>query len=310
MKALRFGSPPTTRAALVQDATEPQAGPGEILVQVHAAGITPTEALWYPSTHTKAGAPRLNAIPGHEFSGVVAALGAGAAGFSVGQEVFGMNDWFAEGASAEFCVTKPEWIAPKPARLTHIEAASVPIGALTAWQGLYDIAKLKSGDRALIHGGSGSVGVFAIQLARRAGACVLTTASARNKVFLAQLGAEFFIDYKAERFEDLAKDIDVVFDGVGGEILKRSWSVLNTGGRLVTIAADHNGAADARAKQAFFIVEPKQAQLMELAKMLDSGALKPVVDAEIPFDHAPEAYAGAFKANLGRGKMVLRVDRR
>jgi NADPH:quinone reductase-like Zn-dependent oxidoreductase len=132
-------------------------------------------------------------------------------------------------------------IAAKPSRLSHLEAATVPIGALTAWQGLFERAKLKTGERILIHNGSGAVGVFAIQLARRAGAHVITTASARNSDFLSQVGANEVIDYRMDRFEDRARDLDVVFDAVGGETLKRSWSLLKPRGRMVTIAAKSEG---------------------------------------------------------------------
>src|SRR5215831_1120932 len=137
-----------------------------------------------------------------------------------------MNDWYAQGASAEFCCAPPTAIARKPARLTHVEAASIPIDALTAWQGLFDRAHLQAGERVLIHGGAGGVGVLAIQLARLRGAHVLTTASGHDRDFLLRLGARQVIDYHTERFEDVAGNVDVVFDAVGGETLRRSWSVL------------------------------------------------------------------------------------
>lgn len=281
--------------------------PGECLIRVRAAGVTPTELHWYPTTHAKSGAPRHLAVPGHEFSGAVAGRGIQVVGFEIGDEVFGMNDWFAEGATAEFCTAKPAWIARKPARLTHAEAASAPIGALTAWQGLYDRAKLQSGERVLIHGGSGSVGVYAVQLAHAIGARVLTTASKRNQDLLVELGASQVIDYRSERFEEMARDIDVVFDAVGGDTLKRSWSVLKPGGRLVTIAPDSEGTSDERAKQAFFIVEPRGDQLAEIAGMFDAGKLRAFVDAAVPFEKAPEAYVGALAGRLGRGKIVIAI---
>jgi NADPH:quinone reductase-like Zn-dependent oxidoreductase len=134
---------------------------------------------------------------------------------------------------------------------------------------LFDRAKLQPGERVLIHGGAGAVGAFAIQLARRAGAQVITTASKRNAEFLTNLGAEQVIDYRSERFEDHAQDIDVVFDAVGGDTLKRSWNILNSSGRLVTIAAESEGTKDARTEAAFFIVEPNRSQLEEIAKLLD-----------------------------------------
>jgi NADPH:quinone reductase-like Zn-dependent oxidoreductase len=143
-----------------------------------------------------------------------------------------------------------------------------PIGALTAWQGLFERARLQAGERVLIHGGSGAVGVFAIQLARRTGAHVITTASSRNFDFLSQLGANEVIDYRLDRFEDRARDLDVVFDAVGGETLKRSWSLLKPQGRMVTIAADSEGTKDERIEKAFFIVEPNQKELTEISRLL------------------------------------------
>src|SRR6516225_10248617 len=254
----------------------PQPGRGEVLIRVHAVGATRTELLWQPTTHTQSGESRRHAIPGHEFSDAIAAVGAGADGV-VGQEVFGLSDWYAQGATAEFCCTLPSAIAPKPARLTHVEAASVPIDALTAWQGLFDRAHLQAGERVLIHGGAGAVGVFAIQLARWRGAHVLTTASGQDRDFLLRLGAQQVIDYHTERFEDVARNVDVVFDAVGGSTLQRSWDVLGSGGRLVTIVRTVKSADDERTKQALFFVEPNRQQLGDIAAMLDAGQLRPVV---------------------------------
>ena len=155
----------------------PEVGLGEILVHVRAAGVTPTELLWYPTTHTKSGTARTRAVPGHEFSGVIAATGKGVEDFEVGDEVYGMNDWFADGATAEFCTTLPQNVARKPATLSHEAAASVPVGALTSWQGLIDRAKLQPGERVLVHGGAGAVGLYAVQLAHIRGARVITTVS-------------------------------------------------------------------------------------------------------------------------------------
>lgn len=306
MRALRLGETSPLPATL-ESVARPVPGRGEILVRVHAAGVTPTEVAWWPTTHTKEGRTRSGAVPGHEFSGVVAEVGDGASGVEVGDAVYGMNDWFADGATAEYCVTRPEWVAGKPIQLTHAEAASVPIGALTAWQGLLDRAKIKSGDRILIHGGSGAVGVYAVQLARRAGAHVITTASARNREFLTQLGAAEVIDYHTARFEESVGKVDVVFDTVGGETLRRSWDVLTPGGRMVTVAADVEGTADERAKGAFFIVEAKRKQLEEIARLLDAGEIRPVVDAVVPLERAGEAYAGKVTEKLGRGKVVVAV---
>ena len=282
----------------------PQPRHGEVLIRVHAVGVTHTELLWQPTTHSKSGGNRRHAIPGHEFSGAIAAVGVGADDI-VGQEVFGMNDWYAQGATAEFCLTLPSAIAPKPARLTHVEAASVPIDALTAWQGLFDRAQLQAGERVLIHGGAGAVGVFAIQLARWRGAEVLTTASGHDRDFLLRLGAQQVIDYHTERFEDIAKDVDVVFDAVGGSTLQRSWGVLGPGGRLVTIVSTVKSAEDERTKQALFYVEPNRRQLCDIGAMLDAGQLRPVVSAVVPFAQAPTAYAREPTRDRPPGKTVV-----
>jgi NADPH:quinone reductase-like Zn-dependent oxidoreductase len=281
---------------------EPQRG--ELLIRVQAAGVIRTELQWQETTHTRSGENRRHAILGHEFSGAVAAVGAGADGV-VGQEVFGLNDWYAQGATTEFCRTLPSAVVPKPGRLTHVEAASVPIDALTAWQGLFDRAHLQAGERVLIHGGAGAVGVLAIQLARWRGAHVLTTASGRDRDFLLRLGAQQVIDYHTERFEDIARNVDVVFDGVGGPTLQRSWGVLGPGGRLVTIASTVPSADDERAKRALFIVEPNRRQLGDVSAMLDGGQLQPVVSEVVPFAQAAKAYAREPVRNRRPGKTVV-----
>lgn len=277
----------------------------EALIKVHAAGVTPSELLWYPSSHNKDGTARSRAIPGHEFSGVVAALGDGVENLSVGDEVFGMNDWFVDGATAEFCVAPAQNLVHKPKRLTHAEAAAVPIGALTAWQGLNDRAKLQTWQRILVHGGAGAVGIFCVQLARTRGAEVIATASAQNTGFVSRLGADQVIDYNAEVFEQRVRNVDVVFDTIGGETLRRSWKVLKPGGRLVTIAADSEGTNDPRVKQAFFIVEPNQKELIEIAEMLNLERLRVFVDAEVALSDAPAAYARKTIRTLGYGKTVI-----
>ena len=309
MKVVRFDNSGGAPALVADTAPVPQPDQGQLLVRVHAAGVTRTEVLWYPTTHTADGGKRTGAILGHEFSGVVEAVGAGlAATEHVGKEVFGMNDWFADGATAEYCLAVPISVATKPARLSHAEAASVPISALTAWQGLFDRARLKAGERVLIHGGSGSVGVFAVQLARRAGAHVIATASQRNFSLLSRLGADELIDYRSERFEERVRDLDVIFDTVGGETLRRSWSLLKPGSdRMVTIAADSEGTKDARTEKAFFIVEPNREQLTEIARLLDAGELQCFVDAIVPFANAADAYFGTITGRSGRGKSVLSI---
>ena len=305
MKAMRVNNAQQGPVLVAASLTQPQPGDGELLIRVRATGVTPTELLWYPTTHTKAGEARTGAVPGHEFSGVIDALGKGANDFNVGDEIYGMNDWFAEGATAEFCLTQPQNIALKPKALTHNLAATVPIGALTAWQGLFERAKMQPGERVLIHGAAGAVGLFAVQLAHLHSAYVIATASASNTEFVNRLGADEVIDYQTARFEELVEKVDIVFDGVGGETRERSWVVLKPGGRMVTIAADSEGASDKRVQGAFFIVEPNQKQLRELAELLDAGKLKTFVSAVVPLEEASVAYSGALRDKGGYGKVVI-----
>jgi NADPH:quinone reductase-like Zn-dependent oxidoreductase len=305
MKVMRFNDSLEHPAMIVGEAPVPRPAANQVLVRVHAAGVTPTERLWYPTSHRPDGETRAGAIFGHEFSGVVEAVGSQIEESLVGQEVFGMNDWFVDGATAEYCTAVSTSVAAKPSRLSHAESATVPIGALTAWQGLFERAKLKRGERVLIHGGSGAVGLFAIQLAKRAGAHIATTASARNFSLLSRLGADELIDYRTERFEMRVQPVDVVFDAVGGETLKRSWDLLKPSGRMVTIAAESESKADRRTEAAFFIVEPKREQLAEIARLLQAVEIEPFVDCVVPFSEASAAYFGTIDGRRGYGKVAL-----
>jgi NADPH:quinone reductase-like Zn-dependent oxidoreductase len=301
MKAMQVNNSTQGPALIAAELPRPRPGEGELLISVRAAGVTPTELHWYPTTQTKDGTPRKRAVPAHEFSGVVAELGRNTTGFEVGQEIYGLNDWFADGAIAEFCLTTPQSIAGKPATLTHEAAATVPIGALTAWQGLLERAKIQPGERVLIHGAAGAVGIFAVQLAHLHGAHVIGTASSANLELIAKLGADEVIDYRASRFEDRTQKVDVVFDGVGGETLARSWNLLKPGGRMVTIV-------DQSSKDAFFIVEPNQNQLIEVARLLDAGDLKTYVGAMVPLAEASSAYSGAILKKRENGKVVIVIN--
>ena len=288
-------------------APEPRPGRGEVLIHVWAAGVIRTELHWYPTWHRNSGEARSEPVPGHEFSGTIAALGEDVSGFQVGDEAFGMNDWYANGAMADFCLAPAAALARKPGRLTHVEAASVPISALTAWQALFDHARLQPGERVLVHGGAGGVGVFAVQLAKLHGAHVIATASERNIDFVSGLGAHEVVDYRALRFEDVVKQVDVVLDTVGGETLERSWNVLTPGGRLVTVVSSAEETIDRRVKKAFFIVEPNQKQLTDIAALLDDDRLQAFVDVVVPFSEAADAYAGKLERRY-RGKVVVSIQ--
>ncbi len=302
---MRVVAGPQGLALQMFEAPIPQPGAGEVLIRIAAAGVIQTELNWYSTAKTRAGGPRAGAIPGHEFSGIVEQCGEGVTELKIGQPVYGMNDWFGQGATAEFCLATPASIAPKPDCLNHAEAASVPISALTAWQGLFVHAHLQPGERVLIHGGAGGVGTFAIQLARHLGAFVIATASARNLQFVTQLGADRAIDYNTAPFEEAADPVDVVFDTVGGETLERSRALTSQGARLVTIASGAENSTDARVKEAFFIVTPSAEQLGKVSNLLQARTLIPIVNAVVPFENADAAYRGEITASLGRGKTVI-----
>ncbi len=306
MRAIRLNDSTAAPALILDTVPERSPGDGELLIRVSAAAVTPTELQWYPTSHTKGGAPRKSAIPGHEFSGIIAGKGPGVDAWELGQPVFGMNDWFSEGAMAEFCTAPASAVCLKPSRMSHSEAASVPISALTAWQGLFDRTRIRPGERLLVHGAAGAVGCFVVQLAHRHGAHVVATASRENAGFVTSLGAKQVIDYRSQRFEDAVSDVDVVFDTVGGETLRRSWSVLKPNGRLVTIAAGEESTTDARIKQAFLLVEPNHDQLTAIAQLLETGELRAVVDTVVPLTQAPDAFAGTLPRQH-RGKIVVTI---
>jgi NADPH:quinone reductase-like Zn-dependent oxidoreductase len=245
-------------------------------------------------------------VLGHELSGVVAVTGPDVHGFQAGEEVFGLNDWFTNGAQAEYCVVDESGLAQKPKSLTHTEAAVVPISAMTAWQGLFEKGNLQRGQRVLIHGAAGSVGMFAVQLARWRGARVIATASASNLDFVRALGADQIIDYRKTRFEDVICDVEVVFDPVGGETLERSWKVLKPQGKVVTVATSSGQSNDPRVRDAFMMVRADSSQLAHIAGLLDAGELRVFLEQTFDLPYAREAYAHAGQGGR-RGKVALRV---
>ena len=304
MKAIRLHQVDGPKSLLYEDTPKPTPKDNQVLVHVHATAITPTEFDWYPTFHTPEGEMRpFPIILGHEFSGVIDAVGSDCRDVQVGDRIYGLSDWFIDGAQAEYCLTVPANIAPMPITLEHTQAAAVPISALTAWQALLDRAHLSAGQRVLIHGAAGGVGSFAVQLARRQRAHVIATASAGNTDFVKALGAHEVIDYRITPFETVVEDVDVVLDTVGGDTRDRSWGVLRKGGRLVTIAADAERLKDQRVRDAFFIVEPNRNQLMDISRLIDTGVIRPVVDAVFSMENFRQAY----KQKPLCGKIVLRI---
>lgn len=304
MRAIRLHQVGGWESLRHEDAPKPSSKDDQVLVRVSATAITPTEFAWYPTFHTLEGGSRpFPVILGHEFSGVVAAIGPACTGIQIGDPVYGLSDWFSDGAQAEYCLTAPGNLAPKPVSLDHTLAAAVPISALTAWQALVDRVQLSEGQRVLIHGAAGGVGSFAVQLARYKRAHVIATASATNVDFVTALGADEVIDYRQTPFETVVRDVDVVLDTVGGDTRDRSWGVLRKGGRLVTIAADAERFSDPRARDAFFIVEPNRVQLLEISRLIDACVMRPVVGSVFPMEHFRQAY----EQKPLRGKNVLHI---
>ena len=310
----------------------PQAGPGELLVAVQAASVNPVDFKIRDGMLKMIIPFGFPLILGNDLSGTVKAVGAGVTRFRPGDAVFARMDKKRIGAFAEFAVVAEADAALKPANLSHIEAAAVPLAGLTAWQALFEIGGLKAGQKVLIHAGSGGVGSFAIQLARHAGATVATTAGARNAELVRGLGADIVIDYKAQRFEDVVSGQDLVFDTQAGDIQHRSFAVLRRGGVLVSIAGKPDGrlvrefglnpllgvlldflsrkslrlAKRHGVRYEYLFMHPSGEQLAQLGRLLAEGSVRTIVDKVFPLDQVREALAYS-EAGHATGKVVVEV---
>ncbi|GAA3436279.1 NADP-dependent oxidoreductase [Kutzneria kofuensis] len=283
------------------DLPYPHAAENDVIVRVHAAGFTPGELDW-PATWTdRAGRDRTPSVPGHELSGVVVELGYGTTGLTVGQRVFGLTDWARNGSLAEYTAVEARNLAPLAADIDHTVAAALPISGLTAWQGLFDHARLTTGQTVLIHGAAGSVGSIAVQLAREVGAHVIGTGRAAARDVVLGLGAQAFLDLDTDSWESVG-EVDVVFDVIGGDVLERSTALVRPGGTLVTIAAPP-AVQPKNGRAVFFVVEPDRAQLVTLAQRLRDGRLKPLVGAVRPLAETADAMA----RRRGPGRTIIQV---
>jgi NADPH:quinone reductase-like Zn-dependent oxidoreductase len=303
MKAIRVHEQSGIGGLSFEDAPDPTPMIGDVLVKVAAVGITHNELDW-PLRTDRNGHPRDSIIPGQEVSGVVAALGMGTAGIAVGDEVFGLTDPYRDAAGAEYVAVEARNLAPKPRSVDHVHAASVPRAGLTAWQALFDHGKLATGQTVVIHGAAGAVGSTAVQLARWAGAEVIGTGRSRARQLVKELGADRFIALDEDRLEDAAGSADVVFDLVGGDVLARSSALLKPGGTLVSVVSWELPADRDDIRTVFFIQEAKQAQLTELARLVDAGHLRPQVGGVYPLAQAVEAYRAKAAGGIP-GRMVL-----
>ncbi len=289
----------------LEQIAQPEPREGEVLVRVHAAGVNPVDwkirAGWMkdfrPATFPY--------VPGADLAGVVEKVGPGVTAFQAGQEVFGQST---KGSYTEYAVAAVKTLALKPKTLSFEEAATIPIGATTAWQGLFDHGNLQAGQRVLITGGAGGVGLFAVQFARWKGAHVISTASTKNVDFVRSLGAETVIDYTKTRVENEIHDVDLVYDTVGGEVLATVWPTLKRGGTLVTIAGqpDEAKARELGVRTARFSAQVSSELLSTFARLIDEGQVKVFVGETFPLSEANKAQE-LSESGHGRGRIVLRI---
>jgi len=309
MMALRARTRGGPEQLVYEQAPAPSAGPGEVLVAVHAAAITFAELTWDLSWTTRDGVDRTPVIPSHEMSGTVAALGEGVTSLAAGDEVIGLIDFDRDGAAAEYVAVPAGTLAAKPGPVSHRDAAALPLAALTAWQALVEHAALESGERVLILGGAGGVGLFAVQLAAILGGQVTATGRAADARLVVDLGAADFVSFDAPDAAELPAGFDVVIDTVGGAALAGSYALLREGGRLVTLGAppDAGLAAEHKVHAMFFVVAQDPDGLAQLATMSGAGKLRSVISQTFPLADGRRAYeSGGHPRPPGKTVLLVR----
>ena len=306
MKAVvahEYGAPEVLK---FEEVPRPEPKEDEVLVRVIASGVNPADPLTLSGKYAREFGTHLPLIPGYDIAGVVEKTGAKVTNLKAGDAVYGYPTF--GGGWAEYITVKQWEVAAQPKTLNFAEAAAVPMGALTAWQALVDTAQLHPGQTILVHGGSGGVGSFAVQIAKARGARVIATASTANQDLLKQLGADVAIDYTKTRFEDVAKDVDAVLDPVGKETLARSYGVVKKGGIVMSLVArpDPVELEKRGIRGAAISVHPDAEDLAEIARLIDAGKIKPVVTEVLPLSEAIAAQRQA-ETHHTRGKLVLRI---
>lgn len=290
----------------LEEVPRPKPKRKEILVRVHAAGVNPVD---WKIREGLLGPQPLPSVMGSDFSGEIVELGEGVEGFRVGQEVFGTvgDD---SGSYAEYAIAPVSHVAEKPAGLEHILAAALPIATLTAWQALFDVANLQPGQKVLIHAAAGGVGSFAVKLAKWKEAFVIGTASGQHVEIVRGYGADQIVDYRTSRFEQVAREMDVVLDTIGGDTQERSWGVLKRGGILVSIVQPPpERAATAHGVRGTFLRcnLARADQLMQIASLVRTGRLSVSNDRVLPLSEAAQAQELSKKGHAN-GKIVLSVS--
>ncbi len=307
MMALRAHVRGGAEQLVYERAPRPAAGPDEALLAVHAAGITFDELTWDQSWTSRDGADRTPVIPAHEVSGTVVATGHGTTGLARGDEVFALIDLDRDGAAAEYVTVPASALAPRPRSVSHTQTATLPLAALTAWQALVDYAGLARGERVLVQGGAGGVGVYAVQLATALGGQVTATGRSHSEAFVQALGATDFISSLPIGGGAVA-DQDVIIDTVGGQALADSFALLRRGGRLITLGAppDQELAARHGVRAVFFVVQPDRGELARLAELGDEGRRRPGISQTFPLADGRQAYESRAQ-DRPPGKTVLVV---
>ena len=308
MKAIvlhEYGSPEVLK---YEDVPRPEPKEDQILVRVIAAGVNPVDGMIRSGMFAKDEKTAFPRILGADIAGVVEKSGSKITKFKAGDAVYAYISLENEGGYAEYALAMENEASPKPKSLDYVEAAAVPVVALTAWQALIDTAKLKAGQTVLIHGGSGGVGTFAIQIAKARGAKVIATASAANQDLLKQLGADVAIDYTKTKFEDIARDVDVVLDSVGKDTLARSYGVIKKGGFIVSLVArpDRAELAKRGIRGAALSVDPNSNELGEIGRLIDEKKIRVIVSQTFPLSEAKKAQEQVATGHT-RGKIVLKV---
>ncbi len=288
--------------------SRPEPGPGEVLVKVEAAGVGPWDG-WIRAGKSALPQP-LPLTLGSDLSGEIVAAGPGVSEFRVREQIYGVTNPRFIGAYAEYAVASAGMVSTKPTSLTHVEAASLPVVAVTAWQALFDHAQLEAGQRVVIHGAAGNVGSYAVQLARQAGIQTIATVSTGDVAAVRNLGANTLIDYRTQRFEEEVGDADAVIDLVGGETQIRSFQVLRRGGKLISAVSnpDQQLAQRYGVGATFFLVNVTSQHLKEIARLVDGGRLRRHVGAVLPLADAREAHLMLERVRpQPKGKIVLAV---
>jgi NADPH:quinone reductase-like Zn-dependent oxidoreductase len=298
----RFGPPDVIE---VEDIPPPRPAAGEVLVRVAAAGVGPWDALIRDGKSKVSPPPPLTL--GSDLSGVVEAVGTAVSGFKNGDEVFGVTNPQFVGANAEFAVASAQMVARKPQRLTTLEAASVPVVAVTAWQMLFEHARLEAGQRVMILGAAGNVGAYAVQFAANAGFHVIAVVGSDDVEYVRTLGAKDVIDYRVTDFVDVVRSVDGVIDTVGGDARDRAFAVLKPGGILVTVVSTAFVPPRADVRSAFFYAEVTTARLNAISGLLDGGTVIPQVGSVLPLEQVRTAHEMLAGAPHRRGKIMLEV---